>query len=116
MRSLFAARDEVGPVFAALADPTRRWMLDTLIQEGSTSAPALASELPISRQAVAKHLAVLDHAGLLERAAGSGREVRYRLRDGAIHQAAAWIAQTEKRWDQRLERLKSSVEGDSPRA
>jgi predicted ArsR family transcriptional regulator len=87
-------------------------MVDTLIREGSTSAPALASELPISRQAVAKHLAVLDHAGLLERAAGQGREVRYRLREGAIHQAAAWIAQAERRWDQRLERLKTSVEGD----
>ncbi len=108
--------DAVGAVFAALSDPTRRWMLDTLIREGSTSAPALAGELPISRQAVAKHLAVLDRAGLLERADGSGREVRYRLREGAIHQAAAWIAQTEQRWDQRLERLKSSVESDSKAA
>ena len=102
--------DDVGPVFAALSDPTRRWMLDALMREGSTSVPALAAELPITRQAVAKHVAVLDQAGLLERASGRGREVRYRLRAGAMHSAATWMAQAERRWDERLARLKASVE------
>ena len=57
-------------------------MLDALMRDGTTSVPALA-ELPITRQAVAKHLAVLDGAGLIERQGGGGREVRYRLRPRA---------------------------------
>src|SRR5215210_1143996 len=57
--------DEVGAVFSALADPTRRWMVETLLREESTTVPALTSALPISRQAVAKHLAILDDAGLV---------------------------------------------------
>ncbi len=102
--------DEVGPVFAALADPNRRWMLETLLLEGSTSVPALARELPISRQAVAKHLATLGEAGLIEREPGGGREVRYRLREGSLEPAAAWVRHAETAWDGRLSRLKRSVE------
>ncbi len=83
-----------GPVFHALADSTRRSMVDAMLRDGTTSVPALTSELPISRQAVAKHLAVLEDAGMVERGAG-GREVRYRLADG---------------WDARLQRLKRAVE------
>jgi predicted transcriptional regulator len=60
-------------VFAALADPTRRWMLQSLLRERSTSVPALAAELPISRQAVAKHIATLDEAGLLASQAAGAR-------------------------------------------
>ncbi len=106
--------DEVGVVFGALSDPTRRWMVQALLRDGTTSVPALASALPISRQAVAKHVAALGEAGLLERApapeSGGGREVRYRLRAGALHSAAAWIAEADARWDDRLGRLKESVE------
>lgn len=102
--------DDVGQLFSALSDPTRRWMLDALMREGSTTVPALAAELPISRQAVAKHIAALDQAGLLEREPAGGREVHYRLRPGALHPAAAWIGDAEKRWDRRLGRLKASVE------
>lgn len=102
--------DDVGPVFAALSDPTRRWMVQALLRDGSTSVPVLAAALPISRQAVAKHVATLDGAGLLERSPGPGREVHYRLRAGALHEAAAWITQAETQWDQRLGRLKESVE------
>ena len=83
-------------VFGALADPTRRSMIDALLRDGVTSAPALTAELPITRQAVAKHLATLDEAGLIERVPGAGREVRYRLAEG---------------WDRRLLRLKRLVEG-----
>jgi DNA-binding transcriptional ArsR family regulator len=102
--------DELGSVFAALADPTRRHMLSTLMREGSTSVPALSASLPISRQAVAKHLAALDQAGLLKRLPASGREVRYGLREGALTPAAAWLQEAEASWDGRLGRLKGAVE------
>ena len=102
--------DELGEVFAALADPTRRQVIEALLQDGMTSVPRLTAELPISRQAVAKHLATLDHAGLIERAPAAGREVRYRLRDGALGPASAWLAQTETAWERRLGRLRDAVE------
>ncbi len=102
--------DALGSVFAALADPTRRGMVDTLLREGSTSAPALSAELPISRQAVAKHLAALEDAGLLERLPGAGREVRYSLRGEALAPATAWLRDAEAEWDGRLGRLKRAVE------
>jgi DNA-binding transcriptional ArsR family regulator len=87
-----------GLIFGALADPTRRTMLDVLERDGTTSVPALTAEFPITRQAVAKHLMVLEDAGLVERrVGGSGsREVHYRLAKG---------------WDGRLQRLKRLVEG-----
>jgi DNA-binding transcriptional ArsR family regulator len=102
--------DQLGPVFAALADPTRRAMIEALLRDGTTSVPRLTAQLPITRQAVAKHLATLDHAGLVERAPTSGREVRYRLRGGAIESASAWLARAEGEWERRLERLKGAVE------
>jgi DNA-binding transcriptional ArsR family regulator len=102
--------DAVGQVFAALADPTRRHVIETLVRDGSTSVPALSAELPITRQAVAKHLAALGDAGLIERAEGAGREVRYRLRPGALAPANDWIAETAAAWDDRLTRLKRAVE------
>lgn len=109
--------DELGAVFGALSDPNRRRMLDALLQEGTTSVPKLAAELPITRQAVAKHLATLDQAGLIERVAGdgSGREVHYRLRPSGLHEAATWLAQADRAWEHRLARLKRVVEGKSQR-
>jgi ArsR family transcriptional regulator, cadmium/lead-responsive transcriptional repressor len=101
-----------GPVFAALSDPTRRWMVQALLRDGTTSVPVLAAELPISRQAVAKHVATVDQAGLFERAPAPGREVRYRLRAGALDPAVAWIGEAERQWGQRLGRLKANVEGE----
>ncbi|HKG02549.1 MAG TPA: metalloregulator ArsR/SmtB family transcription factor [Conexibacter sp.] len=104
--------DAIGPVFAALADPTRRHVVETLVRDGSTSVPALSSALPISRQAIAKHLAALGDAGLIERAPdGAGREVHYRLRAGALRPASAWLDETAAAWDDRLVRLKKTVEG-----
>ena len=102
--------DTVGPVFAALADPTRRRVVETLLRDGVTSVPSLTAVLPISRQAVAKHLATLDDAGLLERAPANGREVRYRLRGRALAPAATWLRDAEIAWEQRLARLKGAVE------
>jgi DNA-binding transcriptional ArsR family regulator len=102
--------DEVGQVFAALADPTRRQMVQTLLRERTTSVPALTGMLPISRQAVAKHVSMLDSAGLIERAPADGREVSYRLRSGALGPALEWIRDAESAWDERLGRLKDAVE------
>ena len=111
-----AGDERVGEVFAALADSTRRQMVAELLREGTTSAPALSAVLPITRQAVAKHLSALDHAGLIERAPTSGREVRYRLRAGALTPASAWLRDAEAAWDARLARLKDAVErGQSAR-
>ena len=102
--------DAVGPVFAALADPTRRLMVEELLREDTTSVPALSAVLPITRQAVAKHLAALDQAGLVERAPASGREVRYRLRADALAPAAAWLTGAQAAWERRLLSLKSALE------
>ena len=102
-----------GPIFSALADPTRRQMVDALLQDGTTSVPALTSRLPITRQAVAKHLATLGDAGLVERVpdpGGAGREVRYRLADGALDPASAWMREAESAWGARLTRLKATLE------
>lgn len=107
------SRDDLGPVFAALADPTRRTMIETLLRDGSTSVPVLTAELPITRQAVAKHLAALGQAGLIERAPAPGREVHYRLRRGALRPANTWLTQAEAIWERRLGRLKDSVERGS---
>jgi DNA-binding transcriptional ArsR family regulator len=104
------ARLSLDAIFSALADPTRRQVVETLLREGDTSVPVLTGRLPITRQAVAKHLAALDEAGLVERSPGKGREVRYALRPGALAPAADWVRRAESDWDGRLERLKRSVE------
>lgn len=105
--------DRIGAVFAALADATRRAMLEALVREGSTSVPDLSGELPISRQAIAKHVASLEGAGLIERVSGSGRVVRFQLRAGALEPASSWLAGTERGWEQRLLRLKGALERDA---
>ncbi|HEX3519470.1 MAG TPA: metalloregulator ArsR/SmtB family transcription factor [Solirubrobacteraceae bacterium] len=107
--------EDPGRVFAALADPTRRWILQALLREGSTSVPELTAGLSISRQAVAKHVSALDEAGLLEREPAPGREVRYRLREGALAPASSWLQDAEAAWDARLGRLKRSVEQSRPK-
>ncbi len=90
-------------VFAALADPTRRAVIGRLAQE-PLSASALAGELPVSRQAVAKHLAALDRAGLV-RSHREGREQLYRLDPAPLGDAMAWMASVGGEWDARLARL-----------
>lgn len=91
-------------MFAALADPTRRQLLDQLAGEGPLTATALAAGYPMSRQAVVKHLTALAGAGLLvgER---RGREVRYRVVGAGLGGAATWLSEVEDRWDQRLDAL-----------
>lgn len=93
-------------VFTALADPTRRQVLRLVAERGPASATALERELPVSRQAIVKHLATLSRAGLVigER---QGQEVRYALVPTPLEDAAAWIAEIEAQWDKRLERLRA---------
>lgn len=103
--------DDVGAVLGALADPTRRAIVEALLRDGVTSVPVLTEAFPITRQALAKHLATLGDAGLVERAEGAGgREVRYRLRPGGLHPTASWLAAADAAWDDRLARLKRAVE------
>lgn len=90
-------------VFGALADPTRRQLLST-ISEHPATATELAGGLPISRQAVVKHLNALADAGLLERRR-AGREVRYSVSPGPLSDAVSWIAEVGGQWDERLGRL-----------
>jgi predicted ArsR family transcriptional regulator len=103
--------DELSPVFAALADPTRRLVVESLLRDGSTSVPELSSQLAITRQAIAKHISTLDHAGLIERTTPRGRTVSYRLRAGGLDPLAEWVRISERAWDERLSRLKDAVEG-----
>lgn len=95
---------EVGPVFFALSDGTRRQVLQRLRDGSSVTPSALAADLPVTRQAVIKHLAVLDGAGLVTKTR-AGRETRYRLRPQRLTDAAAWIAAVGGEWDERLARL-----------
>lgn len=99
----------VGSVLAALADPTRRELLDLLRAQGEATATALARRVPISRQAVVKHLAVLDAAGLVS---GSrvGREMRYTVRPAALDATARWMTALAADWDQRLAAIKRAAE------
>jgi DNA-binding transcriptional ArsR family regulator len=99
---------DLDAVFAALADPTRRGLLDRLGRNGAATATTLSVGLPISRQAVVKHLQVLADAGLVE-SARAGREVRYTARSEHLGDAAAWLLDTGAAWDRRLERLRARV-------
>ncbi|GAB2691579.1 ArsR/SmtB family transcription factor [Kitasatospora kifunensis] len=102
-------------VLVALADPTRRQLLDLLAAQGEVTATTLAERLPVSRQAVVKHLAVLDAAGLVS-GCRVGREVRYAVRPAALDATARWMAGLAADWDRRLANIKrvaEAVERDS---
>src|SRR5215213_2649943 len=90
-------------VFGALSDPNRRRMLDVLSERDAT-ATELAAELPVTRQAVSKHLATLRDAGLVE-GERQGRETRYRLRPEPLAEAMTWMARVGAEWDARLDSL-----------
>lgn len=97
------APDPASAVFEALADPMRRRLLSRIADHPST-ATELAGEVPISRQAVAKHLSSLSRAGLLDRER-SGRDVRYRVTPAPLSEAVSWMAEVGGAWDDRLGRL-----------
>ena len=96
-------------VFAALADPTRWRVLTLLVERGDGTATTLAGELPVSRPAVIKHLAVLDRAGLVE-SRRRGREVRYTVRPERLDATARDLADLAAAWDARLAAIKRMAE------
>jgi ArsR family transcriptional regulator, cadmium/lead-responsive transcriptional repressor len=104
-----AAVAEDDALWAAVADPTRRRVLDALLEQREATPTALAAGLPVTRQAVAKHLAVLDRVGLV---AGQrhGREVRYAVRAARLDDAAEAMARVAAQWDRRLARIKRLAE------
>jgi DNA-binding transcriptional ArsR family regulator len=104
-------------LWAALADPTRLRLLDLLLQHGEATASALAAELPMTRQGIAKHLLVLQRADLVQ-AQRTGRETRFTVRHERLAQAQRQMAQVASRWDERLTKIKRIAEAahDTPRA
>jgi len=91
-------------LWSAIGDPTRRRLLDLLLSDGPATATSLSEQLPVTRQAVAKHLAVLDRVGLVHGAA-SGRERLFRVDDAQLARAAAQLASVGSAWDGRLRRI-----------
>jgi DNA-binding transcriptional ArsR family regulator len=96
---------DVGPIFHALADPHRRTVVERLASRGDATATELAAELPVTRQAVAKHLAALAAAGLVE-PTRVGRETRYRLTPEPLALAGDWLTRVGREWDDRLGALR----------
>jgi DNA-binding transcriptional ArsR family regulator len=92
---------QVDGVLEALGDPTRRIVVELLATGGGRTATSLAGDLPVTRQAVVQHLAVLRDAGLVE-SRREGREVRFELRSTALTATAAWMADVAAQWDRRL--------------
>jgi DNA-binding transcriptional ArsR family regulator len=98
-------------VFDALADPNRRALLDALAERATATPTELAAELPVTRQAVSKHLATLRDAGLVE-GERRGRETRYRLRPEPLAEAMSWMARVGAEWDVRLASLGRHLDRD----
>ena len=102
--------DRAGAVFGALSDPTRRALLAAVAEHPATTATELAAQLPISRQAVLKHLNALTEAGLLDRTR-SGREVRYEFTPAPLSDAVDWMTGVGAEWDDRLAVLRRELGG-----
>jgi DNA-binding transcriptional ArsR family regulator len=105
-----AVRERVDDdLWSAIGDPTRRRILDLLLVDGDGTATTLSEQLPVTRQAVAKHLHVLDRV-VLVRATSVGREKRYRVDEAQLARAAAQLASVGSAWDARLARIKRIAE------
>lgn len=96
-------------LWSAIGDPTRRRMLDLLLADGAGTATTLSDSLPVTRQAVAKHLVVLDRVGLVH-GTPEGRERRYRVDEAQLARAVAQLADVGSAWDARLQRIKRIAE------
>ena len=96
-------------LWSAIADPSRRRLLDLLVRNGEETASSLAGQVPFSRQAVTKHLVVLEGAGLLRRHK-VGREVRYRVEPGRLDDASRAMSDVAQEWDRRLDMIKLLAE------
>ena len=101
-------------LFAALADPMRRSLLETLAEHSPRTATQLAGLFPITRQGILKHLTVLEDAGLVT-VRQVGRDKRYSLVTGPLGALEQWVAELSARWDERLLRLKHLIEEDEDR-
>jgi DNA-binding transcriptional ArsR family regulator len=101
--------DKADRLWAALGDQMRIRLLDLLLERGEATARTLAEALPITRQGVSKHLAVLERDGFVT-AHRSGREVRYAVREERLDQAGAALARIAARWDTRLTAIKKMAE------
>ena len=97
-------------VFTALADPSRRAILAALAAGGPATATDLATRLPITRQAIAKHMALLAEAGLVSAEPGERRRVRYRLRSAPMQVAQQFLAALARDWDSQLESLQDHLD------
>lgn len=96
-------------LWSAIGDPTRRRMLDLLLADGAGTATTLSARLPVTRQAVTKHLVVLDRAGLV-RSVPAGREKRYHVDEAQLARAVAQLNSVGAMWDARLRRIKNLAE------
>jgi DNA-binding transcriptional ArsR family regulator len=96
-------------LWSAIADPSRRRVLDLLVSNGAASASGLAARVPFSRQAVAKHLVVLERAGLISRRK-QGREVLYQVEADRLDQATRAMTELAAQWDRRLGAIKRLAE------
>lgn len=100
--------DRTDAIFSALADPTRRQVIQALSQQGPATATGLAANLPVTRQAVTKHLSALADAGLVT-ATRRGREKLYQISPRPLTDAVSWMADVGARWDERLAALRDHV-------
>ena len=96
-------------LWSAIGDPTRRTMIDLLLADGAGTATSLSERLPVTRQAVAKHLAVLDRVGLVH-AAPAGRERHFQVDEAQLARAVAQLSAVGSTWDARLRRIKKIAE------
>lgn len=102
-------------VFAAIGDPTRREIVDLLAKRGAMTATEMDDHFPVTRQAVVKHLRVLESAGIAvsER---RGNEVFYALQPGSLSKATAWLERVGTSWDRRLSALDKHLSAKPKRA
>jgi DNA-binding transcriptional ArsR family regulator len=98
--------DRIDAVFSALSDPTRREVMRVVSEQGGASASELAEQIPVSRQAIAKHLSVLAEAGLVK-ADRDGRQMLYKPTPRPLNEAMSWIADVGAEWDERLQALEA---------
>jgi ArsR family transcriptional regulator, cadmium/lead-responsive transcriptional repressor len=96
-------------LWSAIGDPTRRRVLDLLLADGAGTATSLSERLPVTRQAVSKHLGVLDRVGLVH-VTQAGREMRYQVDERQLARAAAQLADVGSTWDARLQRIQRIAE------
>ena len=102
-------------VFTSLAEPTRRSILSALAAHGPTTATDLASQLPITRQAITKHLELLAAAGLVLAEPGERRRIRYRVNAAPMAIAQSYLAALARDWDSKLARLQRSLDASAPK-